>query len=244
MLVAAAAMIGGVAGGVVADLTAPDAEQIVSINEPGAELADLPATIAAIRQSVVGINVTAVVSFGGRSVTAEGAGTGFVLTSDGMIATDAHVLTGVQNISVVLPDGTELTATVVGSDSLNDLAVLHVDRTDLVPIPMGASADVQVGDEVIVVGNALSLGADLSASRGIISALHRTIELSEGRTATNLIQTDAAVNEGNSGGPLTNAAGEIIGIINASTGSAQNIGFAIPIDDALPILRGLYSSGR
>jgi S1-C subfamily serine protease len=111
-------------------------------------------------------------------------------------------------------------------------------------MPIGLSSGLQVGDEVLVVGNALSLGTEPSASRGIISALHRTIELSEGRSAANLIQTDAAVNEGNSGGPLTNSRGEIIGVINATTGSAQNIGFAIPIDEALPILQQLYSGGR
>jgi S1-C subfamily serine protease len=246
VIVAVAALTGGMAGAMVARLTAPEATPVatVTVTQPGAELSDLPATIAAIRQSVVGIKVTSIVTFSGRPVTVEGAGTGFVLTSDGMIGTDAHVLSGAQQLIVMLPDGTELQATVVGSDSTRDVAVLHVDRTDLIPMPIGSSSDVRVGDEVVVVGNALSLGAEPTASRGIVSALNRTIALSEGRNATGLIQTDAAVNEGNSGGPLADVDGKIIGIVNARTGGAQSIGFAIPIDDVLPILHQLYSGSR
>ncbi|MGE0059172.1 MAG: S1C family serine protease [Dehalococcoidia bacterium] len=241
-----AAVVGGVSGGVVANLTAETPQAVTTIvevtPEPSTTVADLPATIATVSKSVLAIRVTAVIGSPPRTYEVDGAGTGFVLSADGTIATNAHVISGAQHITVMLPDGTGLPATVVGVDSATDLAVLRIDRTDLIPISLGRSADVRIGDEVIAVGNALSLEGSLTASRGIVSALHRSITTSQGRVASNLIQTDAAINEGDSGGALTNRSGQLVGINNAASGSGENIGFAIPIDDALPILLRLAAT--
>ncbi len=241
-----AAVIGGISGGVVANLTAEAPEWATTVvevaPEPTTTVADLPTTIATVSKSVLAIRVTAVLGTPPRTYEVDGAGTGVVLSADGTIATNAHVISGTQHITVMLPDGTGVAATVVGVDNASDLAVLRVDRTDLVPIALGRSADLRIGDEVIAVGNALALEGSLTASSGIVSALHRSITTSQGRVASNLIQTDAAINEGDSGGALTNRKGQLVGINNAASGSGENIGFAIPIDDALPILLRLAAT--
>lgn len=246
LVVVLAALVGGVSGGVVANLTTEAPAPVTTIVEvtPAPTVADLPATIAMISKSVLAISVTTTFGTPPRTFTAEGAGTGFVLNANGIIATNAHVISGAQRITVTLMDGTEVLATVVATESAMDLAVLHVDRVDLVPVALGRSADLRVGDEVIAVGNALSLDGGLTASTGIVSALHREITTSEGRNASNLIQTDAAINEGSSGGALTNRSGQLVGINNAASGSGENIGFAIPIDDALPVLLRLAATAQ
>jgi S1-C subfamily serine protease len=167
-----------------------------------------------------------------------------VLAADGIIATNAHVISGARAITVLLPDGSVLPATVVGTDAANDLAVVRIDRTGLMPMPLGKSADLRVGDLVIAVGNALALEGGPTASMGIVSALNRTVTTTDGRTVTHLIQTDAAINEGDSGGPLTNRSGQLIGINAIGATGAENIGFAIAIDEALAILERLRTSGQ
>jgi putative serine protease PepD len=250
LLLVAAAIAGAISGGLVVHFEEPGTpashEPVAVVTPPGGPpgLPDIPAIIDNIRQSVVAIEVTTAVSLGPRTVTQEAAGTGFVLTSDGMIATNAHVVEGARSITVTLADGSVLPASVVGSNTASDLAVIRVDKSGLAPMALGKSANLRVGDIVISVGNALALEGGPTASMGIVSALNRTITASDGSTLSHLIQTDAAINEGDSGGPLTNRSGELVGINTVGSTSAENIGFAIAIDEALPILQRLRASSQ
>ena len=165
---------------------------------------------------------------------ASGAGTGFVITDDGYIVTCYHVINGATDIAVTFSDSTSYPATLVGGDEDNDIAVLKIDATGLKPVVLGDSTQLQVGDTVTTIGNALGTLANTTTT-GVVSALDRAIEMSDG-SVINVLQTDCTVNSGNSGGPLFNAYGEVIGIVNAkysSTGYSSNasiegIGFAIP----------------
>jgi serine protease Do len=178
-----------------------------------------------------------------QAVPQEGAGSGFVLSSDGLIVTNNHVVSGATAITVTLADGRKLDARILGRDANSDLAVLKVDATGLPAVKIGRSDALVVGDEVVAIGNALALDGGPTVTQGIISALDRTISAGDQRgagqnseTLRHLLQTDAAINPGNSGGPLLNAAGEVVGINTAVAGDAQNIGFAVAIDKALPII--------
>jgi S1-C subfamily serine protease len=203
---------------------------------------DVRAVVARVRQSVVAIDVTVITHDPrGRGMTSTASGTGIVLTSSGMIATNAHVVSGAQEITVTLPDGSKVEGTLVGVRTAEDLAVVYVDRSDLVAAEIGRSSDMQVGDFVVAIGNALALEGGPTASLGIVSALDRTITTNEGGTYSHLLQTDAAINSGDSGGPLVNAAGQVVGINAASALSAENIGFAIAIDVVLPLLIDIYT---
>lgn len=207
-------------------------------------LADVPAIAAAMRPSVVSIEaVVAVAGPFGRSSTEQSAGTGFVITADGQIVTNNHVIAGASSITVVLPDGARLGAALVGASSAEDLAVLHVDRTGLSPVRLGSSAELRVGETVVAIGNALALAGGPTVSMGIVSALGRSLTVSQ-TTYPDLVQTDAAISSGNSGGPLVDHEGKVVGINSAAATSsaAENIGFAIAIDHARPVLRGLGAS--
>jgi serine protease Do len=180
------------------------------------------------------------VQVGPRVTLAESAGTGFVISADGLIATNAHVVSGAQTITITFSDGSTANATLVGSDSRADLAVVRAAKTGLTPLAVGSSAEMRVGDMVMAIGNALALEGGPTVSLGIISAKDRTIEAENG-SLSNLIQTDAAINEGDSGGPLVNASGEVIGINTISANLAQNIGFAIAIDEAMATINNLIN---
>jgi putative serine protease PepD len=186
--------------------------------------------VAQAAKSVVGIR-----SLDGRRV---GQGTGVVLGPNGDILTNAHVVDGAGAVRVFLPGGDDgREAQVVATDRREDLALLRLANTDgLVPAQLGTSAAVRLGDEVLAIGNALGLRGGVSVTRGIVSGLGR----SEGALA-GLIQTDAALNPGNSGGPLVDTAGRVIGINTAVRGDAQGVGFAIPIDHARQVLERLRS---
>ena len=172
-----------------------------------------------------------------------GAGSGVIISQDGYILTCAHVIDGASNVSVQLYDSDQqYTATVVGSDSVADIAVLKIDATGLTPAVIGDSDSLAVGEEVIAVGNPLgTLGG--TVTNGIISALNRQVTVEN--TEMTLIQTNAAVSPGNSGGGLFNANGELIGVVNAksSYSEAEGIGFAIPIDSAMEIAQQLIENG-
>jgi putative serine protease PepD len=184
---------------------------------------DVQAVLAAVEGAVVDIQAT-----GPRQ---SGQGTGIVYSADGLVLTNAHVVEGATQVTVTTPgDRQARAATVVGADTTRDVAVLRLqDTSNLVVAQLGESGDVKVGQDVVAIGNALGLRGDPSVTRGIVSALDRSIG-----DLTGLLQTDAAINSGNSGGPLVNAAGQVIGINTAIAveNNAQNIGFAIPIDDA------------
>ncbi len=173
---------------------------------------------------------------------ADGAGSGVIISQDGYIITNAHVIEGAQQIKVTLNDESEYFAQVVGTDSMTDLAVIKIDATNLTAATLGSSSSLQVGDFALAVGNSLgTLGG--TVTDGIISALDREIYV-EGQELT-LLQTNAAVSPGNSGGGLFNARGELIGIVTAKSGDieAEGLGFAIPIDDALEITTELMNNG-
>lgn len=168
-----------------------------------------------------------------------GAGTGVVISEDGLALTNAHVIQGFSQMSVTLFDGTVHEASLVGSSPDDDIALIQIhDVSGLKPAELGSSADALVGDDVVAIGNALNLGGPPSVTEGIISAKDRTIE-APGVTLQGLIQTDAAINPGNSGGPLINAYGEVIGINTAIISQAQNVGFAIGIDLIKPLIEEL-----
>ena len=176
------------------------------------------------------------------------AGTGIVLSADGYIITNAHVVEGATSIAVTVNgDPTPRVATLVASAPASDIAVLKLANTDgLVAAPLGSSEDLRVGDTVLAIGNALALEGGLSVTQGIVSALDRSIDTDSG-SLDNLIQTDAAISSGNSGGALVNAYGKVVGINTAVAASssgvqASNIGFAISIDDAAALARQLIAS--
>jgi S1-C subfamily serine protease len=194
---------------------------------------DIQALLAKAQPSVVTIHTDESSSTSGTNA---GAGTGVIVSAEGDILTNAHVVARAQTVRVTLDDGTEYPADVIGSFPDADIALVRVQgASNLIPAQLGTSADMRVGDEVVAIGNALNLGASPSVTRGIISALDRIIEAPD-VTLRGLMQTDAAINPGNSGGPLINVAGEVIGINTAIAADAQNIGFAIPIDDIKPLI--------
>jgi S1-C subfamily serine protease len=174
----------------------------------------------------------------------EGAGTGIVLSKDGLVLTNAHVISGTNDIKVRLFDGTLHKGGLIGSTPDDDLAVIKVDGVGgLVPAELGSSDVLQVGEPVIAIGNALNLGGKPSVTQGIVSATDRSIDdagpSGEPVSLDNLIQTDAAINPGNSGGPLVDASGQVVGINTAIIADSQNIGFAIAIDPVKDLIRDL-----
>ncbi len=181
-------------------------------------------------------------------VPEEGAGSGFVLDTQGHILTNYHVIEGAQEIDVSFSDETVVSGTVVGVDPRNDIAVVRVDAPPelLLPIDFGASAALKVGQRAIAIGNPFGqFGRTLTT--GVISALNRSLAGSDGRTITGIIQTDAAINRGNSGGPLLDSSGRVIGITTAifsPTGASAGVGFAVPIDTVKRLLPDLLALGR
>ena len=178
----------------------------------------------------------------GQSYDVPGSGSGVILTEDGYIATCAHVVEGAKTVKVTLNDDTAYDATIVGTDDKNDIAIIKIDATGLTPAIVGDSTTLTVGSEVIAIGNPLGELRG-TATAGIISATNRTIEV-EGQTMT-LVQTDAAISPGNSGGGLFDASGKLIGIVNAkvSDSRAEGLGFAIPVNSVLDEISDLLNYG-
>jgi putative serine protease PepD len=200
--------------------------------------------VAKVEPAVVAVNVT---TSGGRLGTGSAAGTGIVLTSDGQVLTNAHVISGATTVHVTLSGETQArAATIVATDTQADLALLRITgASGLTTAQLGDPAAVQVGDQVVAIGNALALPGQPTVTTGIVSALGRTVQ-AQGETLTGTIQTDAAISSGNSGGPLVNAAGQVIGVTTIvatgdQTTSAQNIGFAIPVNQIATVLQRLRS---
>ena len=178
----------------------------------------------------------------GQSYDVPGSGSGVILTEDGYIATCAHVVEGAKSVKVTLNDDTAYDATIVGTDKRNDIAIIKIDATGLTPAVVGDSETLTVGSEVIAIGNPLGELRG-TATAGIISATNRTIEV-ESQTMT-LIQTDAAISPGNSGGGLFDATGKLIGIVNAkvSDSRTEGLGFAIPVNSVLDEISDLLNYG-
>lgn len=252
VLVAGVSFGGGYAGFYLADKTSSARIVYQSANPSGtatstdASSADgLVGVINAITPSVVEITteqmVTTSYGFWGGQQVVSGAGSGVIFTADGYIITNAHVVEGAQQITVKLNDGTTYNATLVGSDSQSDIAVIKIDATGLTPAVLGDSDTIAIGETAIAVGNPSNLG--VTSTDGIISALNRSVTV-EGNTM-NLIQTSAAISPGNSGGGLFNSKGELIGIVNAKNAdeNAEGLGFAIPINTAKAVTQDLIENG-
>ena len=203
-----------------------------------------------VSKSVVSIvTSTKTTDFFGQSYDSAAAGTGIIVTEDGYILTNKHVINGANKVTVVLDDGTTYeNVKVVATDPLNDVAYLKIDDVSgLTAAKLGDSKTISVGQQVIAIGNALGQYQNTVTS-GIISGIGRSVTASDDtgyntETLTDMIQTDAAINSGNSGGPLVNAAGEVIGINTATSTSAENMGFAIPISSAKGMLSQLIETG-
>ena len=245
--VAVLAIAGGTTGGVIAGRSqqptaisafvdnvgvSPTAADPVVIKS-GGQVRDVTALIKKVLPSVVSISVT----LSGQTA----AGTGFLISKDGEIVTNAHVVADASSISVEFSDGKTVEAKVLGIDKTDDLAVIKVDRSGLTALPLGDSGNLQVGEPVVAIGNALDLTGGPTATEGIVSALNRSIDTSVGEHLSHLLQTDAAINPGNSGGPLLTLDGRVVGINSARSTDAQNIGFAIAIDTAKPIISQLQN---
>ena len=203
---------------------------------------------AANVNSTVGITTSITTNFWGYQTTAAASGSGFILSSDGYILTNFHVIDDSDSISVRLYNGESLDATLIGYDKSNDIAVLKVEAENLPPVIIGDSDNMNVGDSVVAIGNPLG-ELTFSLTSGAVSALDREITMSNGSTM-NLIQTDCAINSGNSGGALFNLHGEVVGITNAkyssssnSEASIDNIGFAIPISEVWNIIESIIEKG-
>ena len=203
---------------------------------------------AAYVNSTVGITTSVTTNFWGYQSTSAASGSGFVLSQDGYILTNYHVIEDSDSITVSMYDGTEYAAQLIGYDQSNDIAVLKVDAQGLQCVVLGDSDNMNVGDSVLAIGNPLG-ELTFSLTSGTVSALNRDVTMSDGNTMT-LIQTDCAINSGNSGGALFNLYGEVVGITNAkysgsSGGGAtiDNIGFAIPVNDVMDIVKSIIEKG-
>ena len=205
---------------------------------------------AANVNSTVGIVTSAVTTnFWGQQTQSAAAGSGFIFTDDGYILTNYHVVEGATSITVSTYDGTSYDAKLIGYDESNDVAVLKIDATGLTPVVIGDSDKLNVGDNVVAIGNPLG-ELTFSETSGIVSALNREVTMSN-NTTMDLIQTDCAINSGNSGGALFNMYGEVVGITNAkyssssssSGASIDNIGFAIPINQVYGIVKSIIENG-
>ncbi len=207
--------------------------------QPSNDMLTVPQIYTKVKDSVVGIIVTIT----NGSQIGQGSGTGIILSEDGYIATNAHVVENAAAIKVVLADEREYTAELVGSDTRTDLAVLKIEETGLQPAEFGDSDSLVVGETVVAIGNPYGLELAGTVTSGIVSALNRRIAIEN--VYMTLIQTDASINPGNSGGPLVNSYGQVIGITSSKivTTGYEGIGFAIPITSATDIIEELIKYG-
>lgn len=200
--------------------------------------------------SVVGITtkseVTQQTFFGPQSGYVEGIGSGSIVSSDGYILTNSHVVSNgeASDISVLFNDGTTTPAKLVWNDSTLDLAILKVEKDNLPAMKLADSDDVGVGDRVVAIGNPLGFELQSTVTSGIISGLNRTVNFQNGAQMDGLMQTDAAINSGNSGGALLNSKGEQIGINSAKAGNSDGIGFAIPINTVKNVINKIIENGE
>jgi len=259
-------LVGGIAGGLFvglgnaakrivspsgsATITEGERENIViDINKVDTSKVMTAAEVYATNvNSTVGITTSVTTNFWGYQTTSAASGSGFILSKDGYIITNHHVIENSNSITVAFYDGSTAAADLVGYDASNDIAVLKVEAEDLTPVVIGDSANMNVGDDVVAIGNPLG-ELTFSLTAGAVSALSREVTTSNGITM-NLIQTDCAINSGNSGGALFNMYGEVIGITNAkyssnssSEASIDNIGFAIPVNNVKNIVKSIIEKG-
>lgn len=264
-LVLSAALIGGLTGfggAMLAGTKGHSSTVLEGVREPTVinisqvntgKLLTAAEVYAANVNSTVGITTSAVTTnFWGIPVSSAAAGSGFIFSDDGYILTNYHVIEGATSVKVALFNGEEYDASLVGYDASNDIAVLKIDAQGLTPVVLGNSDTLNVGDDVVAIGNPLG-EFTFSLTKGSVSALNREVTLSNGtsRYTMDLIQTDCAINSGNSGGALFNLYGEVVGITNAkysnngnaSQASIESIGFAIPINQVRSIVDSIIENG-
>ena len=236
---------------VIAQAAPPSESNIAQIDAAGLDLAERRVIDVYQRVSPAVVSITTRVmvrDFFYNAVPQEGSGSGFVIDTVGHLLTNYHVVEGAEEIEVIFGEGNVYTATVVGADPRNDIALLRVDAPAewLVPVELGTSKGLLVGQRTIAIGNPFGqFGRTLTT--GVISALGRTLEGADGRPITGVIQTDAAINRGNSGGPLLDSSGRVIGINSAifsPTGANAGVGFAVPVDTVRRLLPDLLELGR
>ncbi len=203
--------------------------------------------VAEVAPAVVSIVVeTVAYNWFWQAVPQTGAGSGIIISPDGYIVTNNHVVEGANKVTVTLSDGSTFEATIVGSDAQTDLAVVKIDVGNLSYLHFlnNSLEQLNVLDSVVAVGNALALPGGPTWTTGVVSNLGRSIEEETGVVLNDIIQTDAAINAGNSGGPLLNTAGQVVGINVAIASNAENIGFAISTDTAIPVVESLIAKGK
>jgi serine protease Do len=181
-----------------------------------------------------------------QAVPETGAGSGIIVNSDGYIVTNSHVVEGANEVTVTLSDARTFDATIVGTDAQTDLAVVKINASNLAYLHLLSNSleQLSVLDPVVAVGNALALPGGATWTTGVVSNLGRSIEEENGVVLNDIIQTDAAINAGNSGGPLLDAAGQVVGINVAIASNAENIGFAISTDTIIPVVESLIAEGK
>jgi S1-C subfamily serine protease len=181
-------------------------------------------------------------NFTGEKERISGTGSGFVFSSDGLILTNAHVIENSERLNIILLDGSEFTGEPVGIDRDTDVAIIKIFGTGYTPVKLGVSGELKIGQLLIAIGN--PLGYQHSVSVGVLSGVGRTMRTPEGHLVDDILQTDAALNPGNSGGPLIDSSGEVVGINTAIIPSAQGLSFAIGIDTAKEVARYLIKDGK
>ncbi|WP_165846293.1 S1C family serine protease [Candidatus Cryosericum odellii] len=197
-----------------------------------------------VSPAVVQINITSVSQnpFGFSSGTQEGLGSGFIITSDGYILTNNHVVEGATKITVMLKDGREFSGQVVGTDTTSDVAVVKIKGTNLPTVQLGDSSALTVGQKVIAIGN--PYGLSQTVTTGIISALERNVQASATENLVGVVQTDAAINPGNSGGPLVDLSGRVVGMNTMIYQNAQGLGFSVSINTAKKVYDAILKNGK
>jgi serine protease Do len=257
ILVALLALAGGILGGYFAGTLQPT---LTSINRNSAqdgnkivtqEEEDIASVASKVGPSVVSVITSAQAHSALGTSTMQGAGTGIIVSKDGYVLTNKHVVQGSETVSIVTSNGaTYKNVKVVGTDPLNDVAFLKIDGVnDLQSATLGDSTSIRIGQKVVAIGNALG-EYENTVTSGIISGTGRSVTASldgtdsNAETLTDLIQTDAAINSGNSGGPLTNITGQVVGINTALASDANSIGFSIPINAVKGALKNLLSTGK
>ena len=237
-LVLACAVVGGAAG--------YGGAALAGGSTSGGKTKMQPAEVyASTVNSTVSINCSTTTNVFGQTTQSASSGSGFIISEDGYIVTNYHVISGASSVKVTLYNGDTYDATVIGGDSDYDVAVLKINAAGLTPVTLGNSADVNVGDSVLAIGNPLG-ELTFSMSGGYVSSCNRAINVDG--TPFNMIQVDCSINPGNSGGPLMNLYGEVVGIVSAkystySSTTVEGLGFAIPIDDVKSIITDIMENG-
>jgi S1-C subfamily serine protease len=249
-----AALVGGISGALMAAIAAFGVVKLTDTNSTPVTTAaaaavatplststfDIPGVLAKVGNAVVSIDVSQQT---GRGSVVTGAGSGFVISDQGYVLTNNHVVEGASSLTVNFADGSSEAATVVGTDPTHDIAVLKIaDIHGATPLALADTSTLQVGDEVLAIGNALDLGDSPTVTLGIVSAKDRTIQ-TDTESLSGLLQTDAAINPGNSGGPLVDSTGAVVGINTAGVSGANNIGFAIDIGTVKNVITQIEQGG-